>query len=165
MYTFSSWPRPSMRLCLIKASGDGCYTVAQAMCVFIGRYCHMATHNGGSYLWLWFYGTPLGTWWVLSLRRLVSFSPSNYSCIISSTIFSPLFSVSWCEVPVSWALGLLHGSYLLVVQFSRLSSSPFTSSFLCFTFWEIFLSSFIPSNAFLNFCYYILILKSFNTSF
>lgn len=98
----------SVRICFIKTSGDGCYTAAQAMCVFIYRYCHMATRDGGSSTWWWLYGTVLGTWWVLSLWKLVSFSPSKYSCIISSTI-SSIFCF-WCEAPVSWTLGLMHGS-------------------------------------------------------
>lgn len=61
-------------------------------------------------------------------------------------------------------LDLLPGLYLLVVSFSRLFPPGFTSFclFVCFTFWDII---FHPSNAFLNFCLYILICKSFNTSF
>lgn len=101
--------------------------------------------------------------------HLVSFlHGSSFPSVLGvflSHFFNNVHCVSWFEIPVSWTLDLLHRSCPWVVQFSRLFPPTFTPLFLCFTFWKICLSSSIPPNAFLNFCYYISILKSFNTSF
>lgn len=137
-----------VRICFSQTSGDCTAPAGQ-----VHLHLQVLPHGSSRWWWptarLWFYVTVLGTWWVLALWKLLSFSPRRYSCIISSTIFSPLFSVSWLEIPISWRLDLLHGSDVLVVQWSWL--------FFVSVFYLLgdFLTSSIPSNAFKNFCYYI----------
>lgn len=54
-----------------------------------------------------FFVTTPSTWWVPSLWTFLSFRSRSYSCVISSAIFSPLFSASQFEILLAggWVFG------------------------------------------------------------
>lgn len=81
----------------------------QVRCIFISSYCRSAAHDGGGHpsSRLWFFVTTPSTWWVPSLWTFLSFRSRSYSCVISSAIFSPLFSASQFEILLAggWVFG------------------------------------------------------------